>query len=265
MYNAFQLVFKYAKYYLQAANGRGHGTHSPFVFNFVHNVLNDATPYACYAPIEASRQQLLQRNESILVQDFGAGSSVNKSSKKIIGRVARASLKPKKYAQLIFRIANYYNIKTAVELGTSFGITTAYLSNATADGKVFSLEGSASIAQIAKEQLGKLSIGNTEIIVGNFDDTLPGLLRQVTVLDFVFIDGNHRELPTIAYFNACLQHAHNDTIFIFDDIYWSKEMEAAWENIKCHPAVTLTIDLFFIGMVKISKQFLQKQHHVIRF
>jgi len=227
--------------------------------------LNDATKYSCYATIEAARQKLLQRDDAILVEDFGAGSSVNKTKKKIVGSVAKASLKPKKYAQLIFRIAKHYQTNTVLELGASLGITTAYLSNATKSGKVFSLEGSESIAQIATEQLQTIGAGNTEIIIGNFDDSLPKLLAATGNLDLIFIDGNHRELPTIAYFETCLANAHNDSIFIFDDIHWSKGMEAAWQRIKAHPDVTLTIDLFFIGVVKISRQFLQQQHHVIRF
>jgi predicted O-methyltransferase YrrM len=84
-------------------------------------------------------------------------------------------------------------------------------------------------------------------------------------VDLLFVDGNHRKEATLEYFNIFLEKATPQSIFIFDDIHWSKEMEEAWKLIQQHNSVTLTIDLFFLGMVFFSKDFKVKQHFPIRF
>ena len=137
MYSPFQLAKKYLHYYFTASNGKGHGVHSPFVFEFINNVLKDTKQYDCYSSIEKQRQLLLQNENAIEVEDFGAGSSVMKSNKRVIKQIAASSLKPKKFAQLLFRIVRYYKPETILELGTSLGITTAYLAKGNHNATVF--------------------------------------------------------------------------------------------------------------------------------
>ena len=121
------------------------------------------------------------------------------------------------------------------------------------------------IAEIAKEGFGKLGISNINLIKGNFDDLLPGILFDLGKVDFAFIDGNHRKDPTLLYFYSLLNKINKTSILVFDDIHWSAEMEEAWELIKTHPSVTLTIDLFFIGIVFFRNEFKTKQHFIINF
>jgi predicted O-methyltransferase YrrM len=265
MYSSFQLAKKYVHYLLTAHNGKGHGVHSPFVFDFIIHVLNDKKKYDCYPKIESVREQLLKNNTTIEVEDFGAGSAVIPFKNRIAKDIAASSLKKKKYAQLLFRIAKYYDAKTIVELGTSFGITTSYLASANVDSKVFTFEGAKNIAKIAKENFEKLQLKNIEMIEGDFEKTLPSISNKIENIDLLFVDGNHRKEPTLEYFNFFLSKAGNNSIFIFDDIHWSQEMEEAWEIIKSHSAVTLSIDLFFIGLVFFSNDFKVIQDFPIRF
>ena len=265
MYTRFQLAKKYLHYYLTASNGKGHGIHSPFVFDFIKNVLNDKTSYPAYQSIEKIRKQLLADSTVIEVKDFGAGSTVIKTNKRVVSAIAASSLKPKKYAQLLYRIVQYYKPETIVELGTSFGITTAYLASANETSKVFTCEGSAAIASIAKQNFEALQLNNVQLTQGDFATTFFPLLSDLNTIDFAFIDGNHRKEPTLEYFNQLLNHKTPATILIFDDIHWSSEMEDAWNTIKQHPAVTLTIDLFFIGIVFFNADINHKQHFTIRF
>jgi predicted O-methyltransferase YrrM len=263
MYTKFGLAKKYLHYYITASNGKGHGVHSPFVFDFIKNVLNDKKKYEGYTAIESLRRELKQDDTILDVRDFGAGSLAVSSRQKKVSDIARAFLKPKKYAQLLFRIAQYYKPAATIELGTSLGITTAYL--ACASPKVYTMEGSGEVAAIAENNFKKLGLTNIEIIEGNFDNTLPLLLSKLQKVDLAFIDGNHRKLPTLDYFDQLLNKSTGSTILIFDDIHWSTGMEEAWEEIKAHPDVTLTIDLFFIGLVFFKKDFRSKQHFTIRF
>jgi len=266
MYSPFQLSRKYIWYWMTSGNGKGHGIHSPFVFEFIASVLNDDGEYYCYQPIEALRTRL--QNDQIVLEfeDFGAGSRVHASYKRKVSEIAKSSLKPRKYAQLLFRMINFYQPKNVLELGTSLGITTTYLASANNNVSVITMEGAKAVAAVARNNFKALRLDNIKIIEGNFDVTLKNVLqKQLTKVDFAFIDGNHRKDPTIKYFEQLLPHTNEYSILIFDDIHWSKEMEAAWEYIKAHEAVTLSIDLFFIGIVFFRKEQKVKQHFTIRF
>jgi predicted O-methyltransferase YrrM len=159
----------------------------------------------------------------------------------------------------------YYQPQTILELGTSLGITTSYLSLAKPDSKLITIEGSNEIAEVAKRNIRDLEIRNTGIIEGNFDNMLSSVVSDLSSVDFAFIDGNHRKEPTERYFQQLLTKTHNNSILIFDDIHWSKEMEEAWEIIKINAAVTCSIDLFFIGIIFFRQEFKATQHFVIRF
>lgn len=265
MYSPFQLAKKYIRYWFTAANGKGHGVHSPFVFDFIKFVLRDKKQYYCYDPIEQLRSQLLQTTDTIEVEDFGAGSAVIKSNRRVVKKMAQSSLKPKKFAQLLFRIVNYYQPQTIVELGTSFGITTSYLASGNNQALVYTCEGAPSIANIAQQNFNLLNLNNTILLQGDFAKTLPVLLQTLTNIDLAFIDGNHRKQPTLDYFEQLLPKTTAHSILIFDDIHWSAEMESAWEIIKQHPSVTLSIDLFFIGLVFFNPDFKVKQDFAVRF
>ena len=265
MYSRFQLAAKYLKYYFASSNGKGHGTHSPFIFHFITNILNDKKQYEEYTRVEKLRSQLLSDNAILEIEDFGAGSSINKTNKRTISSIVKNSAKPKKYGQLLFRMVKEYKPKQLLELGTSLGITISYLALGNTTANLITMEGANEVAEMAAKNFDELNIKNVTIEKGNFDYTLPALINKQSSFDFIFIDGNHRQEPTERYFAELLTRINKDSIMIFDDIHWSKEMEAAWESIKNHPEVICTIDLFFVGIVLFRKEFLAKQHFVIRF
>jgi len=265
MYSRFQLLQKYIRYYLVASNSKGYGMHSPFVFDFITKVLNDKTSYPAFAEVEALRRQLLNDKTILEVEDFGAGSVMNKTNQRSISSIAKNAAKPKKYGQLLFRMIKYYQPTTILELGTSLGITTSYLSLAKPEAKLVTMEGSKEIARVAKLNFKTSELNNIELVEGNFDDTLSSVVSGLSSVDFAFIDGNHRQEPTENYFHQLLTKINNDSIFVFDDIHWSNEMEAAWNTIKKHPSVSCSIDLFFIGIVFFRKEFKENQHFIIRF
>jgi predicted O-methyltransferase YrrM len=161
-------------------------------------------------------------------------------------------------------LVNRFQPEEVLELGTSLGISSAYLASANSKIKVITIEGCKEIAEKAKENFKKLGLQNIEQHLGNFDDVLPQLLSEKKKIDFVFFDGNHRKEPTLNYFKQCLAHAHEGSIFIFDDIYWSSEMKEAWNEIKMNERVTVTLDLFFMGIVFFRKEQV-KQHFIIRY
>lgn len=265
MYSSIQLARKYLQYYLHASNGKGHGMHSPFVFQFILRVLNNRSQYLPPAEIEAVRRQLLQDTRLLQIEDFGAGSRVAKTKSRTVSQLARAALKSKKYAQLLYRLVRHYQPQTILELGTSLGITTSYLAAANPSATILTIEGSKAVADVAGENFSTLGCRNIEQQVGNFDDLLPAAIRQLSTIDLAYIDGNHRYGPTINYFTQLLPSLHNNSILVFDDIHWSEEMEKAWEEIRRHPSVQCTVDVFFLGFVFFRKEFKVAQHFSVRF
>jgi predicted O-methyltransferase YrrM len=239
--------------------------HSPFVFDFILNVLHNKNN--CQPPLELEqlRKQLLSDKRAVAIQDFGAGSRTNPSSQRQVYQIARAALKSKRLAQVLFRLVKHYQPETIIELGTSLGISTGYLSKANPESAITTIEGSPQIASIAKENFQKLNCSNIELLQGNFDDILPSVLHRFSAIDLAYIDGNHRYEPTINYFHQLLRKSHNNTILVFDDVHWSAGMEQAWEEIKAHPSVQYTIDIFFLGFVFFRQEFKVKQNFSIRF
>ncbi|HXI01019.1 MAG TPA: class I SAM-dependent methyltransferase [Sphingobacteriaceae bacterium] len=261
MFN-IELIKGYFKHTLFAKTR--HGIHSPFVYKLVDEVIYDFRANADYLNIEALRADLFKDERFITITDLGAGSHVNNNKQKQVKQLAKNALKPAKLAQLIYRVAKYFSPEAIIELGTCLGLTTSYLAVAAPQAKVTSIEGCPETAAVAAENLKKLGINNVDLMVGDFDSLFPEIIADTKKIDFVFIDGNHRKIATLNYFEQVLPKIHEGSVMIFDDIYWSKGMKEAWTQIKGHPQVTITIDLFWIGLVFFKKG-MAKEHFKIKY
>lgn len=260
------MVFNFISDYLKHrfTSKSRHGTHSPFVYKLTDEVIYDFKSKIEYKSIEAQRKKLFNDDSLVTVTDLGAGSHLNKNRTKKVSQIAKNALKNPALAQLIYRLAKDNNPKSIIELGTCLGITTAYLSKACPEAEVITIEGCPETAKVAYNNFKELDLENVELQVGNFDVLLPEVIANAEKLDFVYIDGNHRKEATLNYFNWCLPKVHENSLLIFDDIYWSKGMKEAWEEIKNHPDVVVTIDLFWIGLVYFRKGQV-KEHFKIKF
>ena len=257
-----KFIAKYVKYRFQSGNA--HDIHSPYLFEFYNNVINDESPFYIYEDIESIRAKLLLTEMEISIDDHGAGSRVNSSSNRKIKDIAKNTLKAAKYGQLLFRLVNHFKPKTILELGTSLGVSTLYLAGPSKKIKVVTVEGCLNAAKVAQINFDKIGFENIELVNNTFEAFLPAYLKTVKELDFVFFDGNHQKEATINYFNWCVEKANNETVFVFDDIHWSSGMSEAWEVIKSHPKVTSSINLFFVGIVFFNKD-LSKEDFILKF
>jgi predicted O-methyltransferase YrrM len=266
MYSKSQLASKWFQYYIRASSGRGHGVHSPFVFELIREVFNDDRDYYAYKLIETVKKTLLQDDRILQVKDPGAGSGIKKEhSKKKISDIAGTVVSDQKFGRLLFRLANFYRAGTIIELGTSLGISASYLASADTGSRIITIEGSPPIAGIAKETFEKLKLNNISQVIGNFEDRLPDLIATNPPADLVFIDGNHRKKPVMEYFEQFMNRISPSSVIIIHDIHWSREMEEAWELIQKHPGVKMSIDIFSAGLVFFRTEFRVKQHFTIRF
>lgn len=258
-----RIARKYLTYLLRSGNR--HAVHSPFVYSLLEEVFRDQRKFYAFEQIEKRRRELLADHRTISVTDLGAGSVLQRASERRVWEIAKYAAKPPKYGRLLFRLAHYFKPEEMLELGTSLGISAAYLGAGCSGARMITLEGSPEIAAIAEDTFQSTGVSHIKLIRGNFDDTLGPTLLGMKKLDLAFLDGNHRKEPTLRYFSQCLTRTHADSVLIFDDIHWTREMELAWKEIVAHPAVTLSIDLFFLGLVFFRTEFHEKQHFVLRY
>jgi predicted O-methyltransferase YrrM len=181
-----------------------------------------------------------------------------------IQQIASRALKPAPQAQLLFRMCARLGYKKVLELGTSLGITTLYLSAASKQITCTSVEGCPNIASIASKTLLKHGYHNANIVNTNLNSGLLNLLNNIGIQDIIFIDANHSYQALTDYFNQCVNFIHTNSIIVVDDPYWSREMTKAWNELRRHNKVTATLDIYHMGFVFFNPAFANK-HYRIRF
>lgn len=261
----FQFIYalKNINYQLFAKHKKGHGIHSPFIYDLVKNVFNNKEKDSDLSKIIELHKKLRNSKKVLQYNELGAGSSYKAANRLKLGQIIKRSSVNPKYGSLLYNLIKYYNLTDILELGTSVGISTAYIAQANPDSVFRSIEGIEEKIKTAKKTASELR-QHTELIHGDFDTILPSCVEKFDKLDFVFFDGNHKKDSTIEYFENCLRKIHNESIFIFDDIHWSAEMEEAWDTIKNNPRVKVSVDLFRMGLIFFRKE-LSKQHYIIKF
>lgn len=254
-------IKSYLKFLWKSKNE--HGVHSPFVFNLLTKCFYDKKQKPEYAILKKYRQSLLENNNWIAVTDFGAGSKVFKSNNRQISKIAKtAGISPKR-AELLFRVSHYFKPENILEIGTSLGLATSALALGNLNAKVTTIEGCPQTAKQAQLQLQKFNYNKVENVISEFESFLISENLNSKTYNLIYFDGNHSKKATLTYFDFLLQTINNDSVWIFDDIHWSPEMEEAWETIKKHSKVTVTIDTFQWGFVFFRYE-QEKEHFVIR-
>ncbi|WP_333879165.1 O-methyltransferase [Flavobacterium sp.] len=240
-----------------------HGVHSPFVFDLVTKCFYDKQHYPEYKLLKNYRKALLQNKNTIEVTDFGAGSRVFKSNTRAINQIAKTAGISSKRAKLLFRITRYFQPENILEIGTSLGLATAALSLGNPKSKITTLEGCENTLAVAHHQFEAFDLTNIRSVATEFSSFIKNLQPITYNIQLIYFDGNHSKAATLEYFELLLPTVTNETVWIFDDIHWSADMESAWEVIKHHPKVTVTIDTFQWGLVFFRKE-QPKEHFVIR-
>jgi predicted O-methyltransferase YrrM len=237
--------------------------HSPFVFDLLTKCFYNKKKYPAYKILDAYRNSLLSNKKNIKVTDFGSGSKVFKSNNRQVSKIAKtAGISPKR-ARLLYRIVNYFQPSTILEIGTSLGLATSALSLGNPKSKIITLEGCPNTSILSQMQFQKFNFNTVELTNTEFSKYLYSKNLKSEIYDLVYFDGNHSKKATTDYFNLLLPSISNDSVWIFDDIHWSKDMEDAWEFIKKHPRVKVTIDTFQWGIVFFRYE-QEKEHFVIR-
>lgn len=293
-------IKSWIKHQLTARNTGGHGIHSPYLFEWVRLVMADKNSYYAWGKIEECRERMLADKREVVFVDYGSGAksgvgSSERGDKRKVCDIAKGSLARKKYAQMLSRLVNWlgrpllishseavYGTSvvgspakggsgdgqlavgdglTIVELGTSLGITTAYMAAVDSRNRVVTYEGCPAVAEIAKANWKSLGINNIESRVGEID--VAKLDEELDQVDVAFVDANHTYASTRAYINILLQKVHAKSVLVVDDIHHSSEMERAWREICADERVTSTMDLYQMGLVFFDKHY-WKRHYVMK-
>jgi predicted O-methyltransferase YrrM len=241
-----------------------HAIHSPFVFDLYNKVIRDETPYYYYEFIESLRSAALLDRSIIDVQDYGTGGIRGTGRRLKVSHIAKNFVQAARVAQLLSRLVNHFSPQRILEMGTSLGISTLYLAYPSGQSTVITLEGCGNTSMLAKKNFQSAGIKNIEVITGEFDISLKKALDRPDPFDFIYFDGNHSKAATMRYFEACLQKKNEFSVFVFDDIHWSREMSSAWLLIRSHEEVSISIDLFHIGILFFRKG-ISKQSFDLKF
>lgn len=244
-----------------------HGIHSPFVYELYDKAIAPApTPNSPgLRGIEQLRKKLLADPRILEVEDFGAGlggKEIPRIQRKV-NDIAASSARGPKFGGLLSRLVEYLQPGQILEMGTNLGLSSLYLLNGNPQSRLITLEGSPSIAEIAKENLER-NERYPEIIIGEFSETLNKIHWDSFKPAFLFIDGNHRKDPTVTYFKFLIGKAAPQAVFVFDDIHWSPGMQAAWDIIRADERVQVSIDLFGMGLCFTGRN-QAKEHFILSY
>jgi predicted O-methyltransferase YrrM len=252
----------YRRFYhlLSSKYWHGHGVHSPAVYELLSKVVFDRTKFEQYRTVQRIRGAYSKNNSMLQIKEIGAGSKVFKNNERKVSKIAKYSAVPKKYGRLLFRLVKYYKPVYVLEIGTSLGISTAYMALGNSTSQIVSIEGNNSLIDIARKTHLYYGVKNVEYIHGNFNEMLPELLLKKKI-DMAFVDGNHRYEATLNYFHWIKKNS-SCRIIVFDDINWSPEMHKAWKEISNE--VNVAVDLFQFGIVFLSDS-ITKGYYKVRF
>ncbi len=256
-----QYSIRWIKYFLRAHTR--YDVHSPFLSQFIEQVVEDRRWFYTFSIVEPLRQQMLHNRNQIQRTDLGAGSIANPEKNRTIRSIAQSSALSPAEGRLLFRMVNFLKPKTMLELGTSLGISTLYQLGGAPKASLVTIEGCPETAKVANANFRQRGTANISLMIGPFREKLPEGLKQLKKLDFLYLDGDHRREPTLQYLQQCLPYIHENTVFVIADIHWSNEMQEAWEMAKAMPEVTLSVDLFSFGLLFFRKNAPQKQHFTL--
>jgi predicted O-methyltransferase YrrM len=258
----FFRALKYLKYIFLARHRKGHGIHSPFIFDLVSRIFRNKTDGNVVCNIEKVRKKLLSNHEKIKVNDLGSGRDKLSTNLRKVSDIARYSPVPSKYGQLLSNLASEYGKPMILELGTSFGISTMYMASGSPGTIVYTIEGSSEISEIASGNFIEAGLNNIKSLTGSFDEMLPVAFDSGEKPGLVFIDGDHRKEALLRYFSTITDASDISTVIVIDDIHYSREMEEAWREIQLNEKVSATVDVFRMGIVFIRSGITHKNYIV---
>ena len=135
---------------------------------------------------------------------------------------------------LYSEIIRQFKPETVVEFGTAFGVSGMYWLNgleANQKGQLFTYEPNVVWAKIAEKNMASVSNRFT-LTHGTFEDHAEVTLKNTKGIDIAFIDAIHTREFVEPQLEIVLKHCADHAIILLDDINFSKEMSALWDEVS---------------------------------
>lgn len=192
---------------------RGHGIHSPFVFNLITKVIEEKNPYHIYDDIE------LILNDMSLKQ-----KKLDKNNK------------------LLFKLVNYFGSRRILEIGSGYGINSLCLTAPSKGIECICIESCEKKIDSATKVYHRWDRNITLIRTNN----LPEISDKQ---DCIFIDlANYNNLPPNLN-QYLLNLSYDKTFIIIKGIRTNKRHQMLWRRIKDIETRTVALDLFNTGII----------------
>jgi predicted O-methyltransferase YrrM len=159
------------------------------------------------------------------------------------------------WGTLLMRLARELRPGAAIELGTGFGISAAYIAaglELAGRGRLVTFDGAEEWAKIAEDGTSKLGFSRVGFRVGPLSETLGAALPELEPVGLAFVDAEHTKESTIRYFETLLPHLGEGAVVVFDDIAFDAPMWEAWTEIRGHPQVAVAVSLGKMGIVSFA-------------
>jgi len=253
----FSMIDRILAFITYLINARGlSGLDAPFLAELYREVISAYEPLAIGEQVAEARNLLMQSRESVELQDFGAGHGDSGKSTRstTIGKLAREASCPRPKGELLFRLAQFSNAQRILEMGTQLGLSGWYLQAARPEAEFVGIEGDPVLAELAKRLWEKRNLGG-KIYNDVFQSVLTNQAQPSKYRpDFVYLDGHHTYQATLEYTQQLLPYMPENSLLVLDDIHWSKGMTQAWKEVCMREEVSLSVDLFQVGLCFIKRK-----------
>jgi len=228
------------KLYRKLRYRKGHGVHSPFIYNLITKVIEEKTPYYFFEDIENFRKELLN-----------AENPVN--------TITAKETQPKNYGALLFRLVNFFKCRNVLQIGSSTGLMSLYLALPLRNScECYAMEERVGLLGTILIFAEKYSLTNLHCVEGAYSGNLNQLNTENNPFDLIFINTKGDYEKTFKALNLTEKFIYPETIMVVDNIKRNKSMRKLWQEIKNRSDVRLTIDLLSLGLVffnpKLHKQ-----------
>ncbi|GGF16538.1 O-methyltransferase [Echinicola rosea] len=258
MFDKIHPIFAYIRYFLSKVDR--HSLQAPYAYK-AYEGLKEFSKNKRSPALEYKRRKLLSNPTEITIQDHGTGSLHLKTPLRKISAITRHSSSKPKFSLLYQYFCSLTPAQVVVELGTCVGVTTSYLAQS-AKGEVYTFEGAVELADVAKTTFSEFT--NIHLVLGRIQETLPGVLREISTVDFALIDAHHDYQATIQFWETLLPSLKKSSIVAIGDIHRSRDMENAWKELKAHDAVSMSMDFYECGILFFTAG-IKKQHYTLHY
>ncbi len=242
---------RYLPYYFHAKTY--YRIHSPLAYEFASAILEDKRNFYAFASLNALQKSLRRDERSIALlpnEESQPPTIVTMQQIQYQHYVSRY------YHEILFRTIHFYKPEFILELGTSLGITTMYAAAAALNRNIYTIEQEPAIANAAKQHFNLLRFKNIQPIIGDYQEMIDNELLAEKKIDCLILS-----LENISHKNILkpyLERLNEPSLIIILGISKASKREL-WQFIQQHQKVTLTIDVYNLGIAFCNTNILEKQ------